>query len=144
MTIYDGGSNASPIFGSYCRNHDIEQISSSNEVLLHFQTKVGGYWGFYVQYNGINDTLNCNFQSVEDGCCKDESLSSDACCVSKQGDNSNYCSACNECSGVLASPGFPSNYDTYIDLSWLIKVPQGQLIELVFLTFDMDYSWGCK
>ena len=39
LTIYDGSSNASTILGVYCGNStQASHTSSSNEMLIHFQT----------------------------------------------------------------------------------------------------------
>ena len=54
------------------------------------------------------------------------------CCLSSP--NTNLCSECS-CSttGVITSPGFPGNYANNLDVSWLIQVPSGQLIEIHFI-----------
>ena len=42
--------------------------------------------------------------------------------------------------GVITSPGFPGNYDDNLDLTWLIQVQMGQIIEINFLSFDLEYG----
>ena len=61
------------------------------------------------------------------------------CCLMNV--NTDSCSECN-ClvSGVITSPGFPGNYDDNLDLSWLIQVQIGQLIDISFIHFEL-YSW---
>ena len=55
--------------------------------------------------------------------------------------NTDSCSDCNcLASGVITSPGFPGNYDDNLDLTWLIQVQIGQLIDIRFLHFEL-YSW---
>ena len=84
---------------------------------------------------------------VGDGVCNDETnivecdYDGGACCVNV---NSNFCSACN-ClgSGFIISPGFPGNYDNNLDLSWLIQLQLGQIIEINFLSFDVEYQYSC-
>ena len=57
LTIYDGGSNASPILGNpYCGySMPPSQISSSNHLFIHFHSNyhVTGT-GFKVQYNATS------------------------------------------------------------------------------------------
>ena len=55
--------------------------------------------------------------------------------------NTDHCSEC-ACSGngVITSPGFPQNYANNLDLTWLIQVPPGQLIEIVFVSFETENS----
>ena len=60
MTIYDGGSSTSPMMGKYC---DVSippsHISSSMEILIHFETDMWGLpgdpftTGFQMEYNPI-------------------------------------------------------------------------------------------
>ena len=82
--------------------------------------------------------------SVGDGFCNDETnivecnYDGGDCCVNV---NTDLCSNC-LCSsnGVITSPGFPGNYDSNLYLTWLIQVPVGQFIEIVFVSFDTE-SW---
>ena len=80
--------------------------------------------------------------SVGDGYCNDDTNNQQCnfdggdCCVNV---NTDYCSSCS-CvgSGFITSPGFPGHYDNNVDLTWLIQLPQGQLIEIVFISFDIE------
>ena len=36
------------------------------------------------------------------------------------------------------SPGFPGDYANDLDVFWLIQVPNGQLIEVTFNSFDVQ------
>ena len=59
--------------------------------------------------------------------------------------NTDFCSNCScSGSGVITSPGFPGNYDNNLNLTWLIQRPPGQLIEIVFISFDVEYQSSCK
>ena len=54
MTIYDGGSNLSPIRGKYCGDSiPLSQISSSKEIMVRFETDDynGNEYGFKMEYN---------------------------------------------------------------------------------------------
>ena len=81
---------------------------------------------------------------VGDGVCNDKTNNAECdydggdCCVNV---NTDSCSDCN-ClgSGVITSPGFPGNYDDNLDLTWLIQVQIGQLIDISFIHFEL-YSW---
>ena len=83
--------------------------------------------------NMVGDAV-CNDETNHPGCNYDGS----DCCVNV---NTDSCSDCN-ClgSGVIASPGFPGNYDDNLDLSWLIQVQIGQLIDINFINFKLA-SW---
>ena len=52
LTLYDGDSNSAPMIGEYCGNSiPNNQISSSNSVLIHFESN--GYntrSGFHLEY----------------------------------------------------------------------------------------------
>jgi hypothetical protein len=127
LTIYDGGSSTSSMMGKYCDNSiPPSQISSSNEILVHFETD----WydsnskGFQMVYNPYSKLVNlifiksisvnyfllvCNNAAlVGNGFCNDETNiaacnydSGDCCgsCVLIE-----YCSNC-DCLGGLSSVG---------------------------------------
>ena len=65
------------------------------------------------------------------------------CCLSNV--NTEHCSSC-ACfaNGVITSPGFPRNYHNNIDLTWLIQVPIGHLVEMEFVDFDVEYDSICQ
>ena len=79
--------------------------------------------------NDETNNLNCNYDGGD-------------CCVNVNADS---CSDCN-ClgSGVITSPGFPENYDSNLDLTWLIQVQVGQRIEIFFLSFDVEAHSTCR
>ena len=85
---------------------------------------------------------------VGDGVCNDGKNVAECnydggdCCVNVNADS---CSDCN-ClgSGVITSPGFPENYDSNLDLTWLIQVQVGQRIEIFFLSFDVEAHSTCR
>ena len=64
------------------------------------------------------------------------------CCLSIA--NTDHCSEC-ECAttGVITSPGFPGDYANDLDVSWLIQVPSGQLIEVTIDSFDVEGVNNC-
>ena len=87
--------------------------------------------------------------SVGDGYCTDVTniqqcnFDGGDCCLLNV--NTDYCLNCScSDSGVITSPGFPEAYDNNLFLTWLIQVPLGQLIEISFVSFDLeeedDYS----
>ena len=76
--------------------------------------------------------------------CNDETNNADCdydggdCCLSSP--NRDHCSEC-VCAttGVITSPGFPHlDYGNYLEIFWLIQVPSGQMIEINFISFDID------
>ena len=81
---------------------------------------------------------------VGDGFCDDKTNNAGCrydggdCCLSDM--ITDYCSNCS-CSvnGVITSPGYPGYYDTNLDLSWLIQLPHGQLIEIIFISYDIEF-----
>ena len=40
--------------------------------------------------------------------------------------------------GVITSPGFPQLYQNWLDCTWNIQLPIGQLIQLNFLHFKVE------
>ena len=87
--------------------------------------------------------LACLGLLVGDGYCNDENNNADCdydtgdCCLSSP--ITDHCSEC-VCSttGVITSPGYPGNYANNLDVSWHIQVPSGQLIEINFISFDVE------
>jgi hypothetical protein len=64
LTIYDGDSSTSPMMGKYCGNSiPPSHVSSSNEVLIHFQSDpvccTGA--GFKMEYNPIGKQNNTDY-----------------------------------------------------------------------------------
>ena len=57
LTIYDGDSTSSSLIGKFCGNSlpPGQILSSSNELLLHFQTDpwAGIYDGFHIEYSSL-------------------------------------------------------------------------------------------
>ena len=43
--------------------------------------------------------------------------------------------------GVITSPGFPQLYQNWLDCTWNIQLPIGQLIQFNFLHFDI-HLWS--
>ena len=96
-------------------------------------------------YDGGDCCPNPNM--VGDAICHDETnhlgcnYDGGDCCVNV---NTDSCSDCNcHGGGVITSPGFPRNYDNYLDVTWLIQVQMGQTIEINFLSFDLEAHWSC-
>ena len=66
LTIYDGGSNTSPIVGDpYCGDSlPPNQISSSNRVFIHFHSNhFGTATGFKLEYNATSKNHCTLFRS---------------------------------------------------------------------------------
>ena len=59
------------------------------------------------------------------------------CCTTV---NMDYCSDC-IChgSGIITSPNYPGYYEENLDLTWLIQVQFGKLINITFLDFHIDH-----
>ena len=106
--------------------------------------------------NDITNIVECDYDggdccpnsNMDDGICNDETnhfgcnYDGGDCCVNV---NIDSCSDCNcLASGVITSPGFPENYDDNLDLSWLIQVQMGQVIEINFLSFDVEPEFSCE
>ena len=97
-------------------------------------------------YDGLDCCLNPNM--VGDGICNDGTNHIECnydggdCCLLNV--NTDSCSECNcLASGVITSPGFPGNYDNYLDMTWLIHALMGQIIEINFLSFDLEAYFVC-
>ena len=121
--FYDHGdcclSNVTTEHCTKCTCHVLETCASG------FHPLVGdGYC------NDVTNNQQCNFDGGD-------------CCVNV---NTDYCSICScSGSGVITSPGYPGNYDNNLDLTWLIQFSHGQLIEIVFISFNVrGYSFSCR
>ena len=56
LTVYDGGSTSSELIGKFCGNSlpPGQILSSSNELLMHFQTNSFGFYdGFHIEYSSL-------------------------------------------------------------------------------------------
>ena len=114
--LYDGGD---------CCGYSINSEHCTECTCFHQETCLAGVHPL-VGDGVCNDGKNiaeCNYDGGD-------------CCVNVNTDN---CSECN-ClgSGVIISPGFPwSYYDNNLDLTWLIQVQVGQLIDISFIDFEL-------
>ena len=45
--------------------------------------------------------------------------------------------------GTITSPGYPQNYDNNLDVKWLIQAPLGLVVQISFLSFDLEYQSSC-
>ena len=83
-----------------------------------------------------NNNGACNYDG---GDCCGSCVNTDHCaeCTCLAGDSGNGIYQC-ATSGVITSPGYPQNYDSNLDLSWLIVVPIGQTIEINFISFQTE------
>ena len=79
--------------------------------------------------NGIcNDEINnvdCDYDGGD--CCLLSSLNTEQCLE---------CACSTE--GVITSPGFPESYPDGLDVTWLVQVPAGLVIQVNFVSFDVD------
>jgi hypothetical protein len=66
LTVYDGGSSASPMMGKYCGTSiPPSQVSSSNEVLIHFRSDWSATkGGFKMEYNPLGNTPIQNYREL--------------------------------------------------------------------------------
>ena len=98
-------------------------------------------------FSALPDVLNCadgvKYAIIGNGHCND--ITNNPACNYDHGDcclsspNTDHCSECG-CSttGIIISPGYPQVYLENLDVSWHIQVPSGQLIEISFISFDID------
>ena len=49
-----------------------------------------------------------------------------------------------ESSGQFSSPQHPETYANNLDCEWVIRVPQGDRIEIDFLSFDLENHGNCR
>ena len=104
-----------------------------------------------------NDEYNnadCNYDGGD--CCPTPDLLANGICNDET--NNGTCSfdfgdcclsSCSDCgcsaTGIITSPGYPGNYANYLDVSWHIQVPSGQLIEINFIiSFDVESHSSCR
>ena len=97
----------------------------------------------------IQETCEVGFHPlVGDGFCNDELNIASCydhgdCCLFNA--NTDLCSNCS-CSenGIITSSGFPQNYNNNIDLTWIIQVSLGQVIEVEFVSFILENHYSCR
>ena len=101
----------------------------------------------FLCFSALPDILKCvdgvKYSMIGNGHCNDETNNPDCnydfgdCCLSPA--STDYCSEC-ACAttGVIMSPGFPSDYANNLEVSWLILVASGQAIEINFISFDVE------
>ena len=51
-----------------------------------------------------------------------------------------YLSPSQNVSSSLKSPGYPSNYPSYLDCTWIISTTPGSSVEITFSYFSTDFS----
>jgi hypothetical protein len=103
-----------------------------------------------------NNIAECNYDGGD--CCPNHNIVGDAICHDETNhlgcnyDGGDCCvnvntDSCSDCyclgSGAITSPGFPGNYDNNLDLTWLIQVQMGKIIEIFFSSFDVDLHSSC-
>ena len=91
----------------------------------------------------------CNQNLVSNGYCNDNNNNLECdydggdCCLTNL--KTDHCSICS-CSqnGVVMSTGYPQYYLEDQDLTWLLQVPIGHHIKIVFISFDVGPGCCCK
>ena len=84
---------------------------------------------------------------IGNGYCNDETNTADCnydggdCCLFSP--NTDHCSEC-KCfdTGAITSPGYPEEYVGEYQRAWLLQVPSGQLIEILFFFYADNLSEG--
>ena len=107
---------------------------------------------FFPIFLALPDILNCengvNYAMIGNGHCNDKTNNPTCnydggdCCLSSP--NTDHCTECLcATTGAVTSPGFPGKYGDSLDVSWLIQVPHGQLIEITFISFETEDHASC-
>ena len=133
---YDGGD--------CCKTH-VNSDHCSECICYHQETCAAGVNPRMTNVWSIRPT----HEWVSNGYCNDETNNADCnydggdCCLSSP--KTDNCSEC-VCSttGVITSPGYPIYYPNNLEVSWLIQVPSGQRIEIIFKSFIVQYHSRCR
>ena len=101
----------------------------------------------FILFYSFSPFLGCDADVtlIGNGFCNDETNNAECnydggdCCVNIRGQ---FCSECN-ClvGGKITSPGYPQQYDNFLNTIWILQVPPGQRIQIHFLDFDFDYRY---
>ena len=75
-----------------------------------------------------NNNQDCNFDGED--CCKNPNLIMVGFCFVEV--------------GVIESPGYPEQYESNLDWTYLIQVPLGKIIIIHFLVFDVEVDSSCR
>lgn len=115
VSVYDGQTDSSRLIGKFCGTAIPAPIHSSSNYLF-----IKFHSDVGRNYNGFS----ARWDSV-------------------------IIPACNrrltEPNGTLASPGYPKNYPSNVDCTWVIVAPERHHIELVFKPFDIHkVGRGCR
>uniref|UniRef100_A0A8C9TQI4 CUB and Sushi multiple domains 3 n=1 Tax=Scleropages formosus TaxID=113540 RepID=A0A8C9TQI4_SCLFO len=167
LDFYDGADNNAPRLGSYSGT-TIPQLlnSTSNNLYLNFQSDISvSAAGFHLEYTAIGLDSCPEPQTPNNGirlgdrymvgdvvqfqCEQGYSLQGNMyiTCMPGPVRRWNYpvplCLAqcggtMTDFSGVILSPGFPGNYPSGLDCTWMVNLPVGFGIHLQFLNFSTE------
>ncbi|KAK3722038.1 hypothetical protein QZH41_007594 [Actinostola sp. cb2023] len=111
-------------FDPYGLQRSFFVLSSAHKLEMHFLSP-------HDEVTGYGFKLNYTFESlVSFGDCK------------VQGQDNHL--PLNNSNGILFSPRYPKGIPDNIKCTWVITVPEGSYVRLVFDTFDLDYTCSKK
>lgn len=124
VVVYDGKTDSSRRIGKFCGTFIPPVLrSSSNIVLVKFQSDFQrSYSGFIARWESRAVIVKPTISSTPE--------------CGRQ---------ITELNGTLSSPGYPSNYPSNVDCTWVITAPRDHFVELTFKVFDIyKERRGCR
>ncbi|XP_072335393.1 cubilin-like [Scyliorhinus torazame] len=116
IKIYDGPSTISPVLSTICTGSNHEFISSSNNMIVYFQSdSQNTASGFTAHYNDVS--ANTNTQ-----------------CGGNLDDDS----------GSFTSPNYPRSYPNNARCTWYIYVDHDERVKLNFIDIQLEATPGCS
>ncbi|KAL8588958.1 hypothetical protein ACOMHN_065740 [Nucella lapillus] len=134
LTVYDGGDETGPKLGRFCGKYTPTDVVSTDSLLfLRFSSDAGVEGrSFKVTWTAHNHTVTPSHTpqttpSPRYGC-------------------DGTAPPLTSPSGVVTSPGYDgvNAYAANQSCQWLITVAPGSIIELKFVSFDLEWTGGCS
>ncbi|KAE8596094.1 hypothetical protein XENTR_v10015965 [Xenopus tropicalis] len=125
LKIYDGPDTHYHVIGTYCGITPPPDIfSSGSSMTVQFTSDNSiNMKGFLLEWLAV-DAFSENFPTIAPGACGG---------ILRTGDTPLF----------LFSPGWPNNYASYLDCTWVIKAP-GSTVELNILSVDIEKHRSCN
>ncbi|KAL8588954.1 hypothetical protein ACOMHN_065736 [Nucella lapillus] len=134
LTVYDGGDETGPELGRFCGKYTPPDVVSTDSLLfLRFSSDAG------VEGRGFKVTWTAHNYTVTPSHTTQTTPSPGYGC-------DGTAPPLTSPSGVVTSPGYDgvNAYAGKLDCQWLITVAPGNVIELKFVSFDLEWTRGCS
>ncbi|KAM4828885.1 cubilin [Thomomys bottae] len=123
LRLYDGVDVHSRLLGTYCGSETGSFSTGRNSLTVYFHSDYSkSSKGFLLEWFAV-DLPNGVLSTIAPGSCGGFMTTGDQ-------------------PMIFFSPGWPENYDNYLDCTWVIQAP-GSTVELNILSLDIEAHWTC-